>query len=94
MLRCVDKLLIAYTIGIIKECRASEARVPKDPIGALRTLTLALDTSPHQLDVDSMVAQPGAADIHAAFNLLQRRQAKGEQLAVLGSIRDLTNQGE
>ena len=56
--------------------RPDEATAPK---GALRTLTVAMDTAQYQLDMAAMArAAGGGEDVYSSFNLLLRRKAKGE----------------
>jgi hypothetical protein len=47
----------------------------RPPAGALRTLTLALDTAQYQLDMEAM-AEHKSEDVYSSFNLLMRRKPK------------------
>ncbi|EFN59246.1 hypothetical protein CHLNCDRAFT_29663 [Chlorella variabilis] len=67
------------------------------PVGAIRTVTVALDTAQYQMDMNYLAKQQqggGASeDVYGTFNMLMRRKAKENNFkAVLESIRDLMNE--
>lgn len=64
------------------------------PNGTVRTLTVALDPTQYQMDVDAS-ANGQRDDVYGSFNLLMRRHAKENNYkAVLESIRDLVGDEE
>ena len=50
----------------------------RPPAGALRTLSLALDTAQYQLDMEAMATHK-SEDIYSSFNLLMRRKPKARR---------------